>query len=198
MKSLPKYLPRVFFMAMLLISVVCPGQKLSFGTKAGVIFSNATIRDANAGDPDTRVTGRTGITGGFFASMALGQKAIFRPGIEIVSKGVRNNYNSNGASYGVPFTYVDVPLNVLYKINFSKGHLLVGGGPYIGFSVKDFYPIYPVKTDAGLNALTAYETSIGFSFNLNYSYGLSNASNNTDLYSKIMNRYFGITVGYLF
>ncbi len=190
----------IFLLSVLLTARICNGQKPSFGIKARIVFSNATIKEANvsSGNPDEHTKGRTGITGGIYLNAALGNQLIFRPGLEIVSKGVKMIYNNQNIGYKVSFTYLDIPINFLYKTDFTKGHLLAGGGPYIGVPIQDYYGLYSLKTDVGINALAGYETAIGFSFNLNYSYGTSNASKHTDQYSKISNRYLGITLGYSF
>ena len=165
------------------------GQKPVIGIKAGLAFANATIKqaDPNAYNPDYPT--RTGPLAGIYLDIFSGQKIILRPGAEVVIK---------GPGEGINFTFVDFPLNILYKIKYATGHFVAGGGPSIGVPINDSYSSYPLKTEFGVNGLIGYQLEIGFSLNLNYTYGLSNANKSNQFISKISNRYLGITVGYSF
>jgi len=170
-----------------------------FGIKAGLALSNATINQTDTNSNPLKTSPRTGVLGGIYVDVPLGKELIFRPEADIVSKGIREKYDySSSSDYPVIFTYIDFPLNIFYKKNYTNGHLIAGGGPVIGIPLKDYYSIYPLKTEFSINGLIGYELAIGFSLNLNYTYGLSNASSNKQLISKISNRYLGITVGYSF
>ncbi|HWH62865.1 MAG TPA: outer membrane beta-barrel protein [Ginsengibacter sp.] len=173
--------------------------KPTFGIKTGLSLSNATIKQTDTDPRTLKTSARTGVLGGIYLDVPLAKELIFRPEGTIVSKGARQK-DSNPYYYGysIRFTYIDFPLNILYKKDYSQGHLIVGGGPVIGIPISDSYSGYPLKTDFGINGLIGYEFSIGFSFNLNYTYGLTNASNDNSYISKITNRYLGITVGYSF
>ena len=166
----------------MLLPVFCFSQKLVFGIKAGLALSNSTIIDPVAFYTNNTKT-RTGLLGGVYVDISGRRKIIFRSGAEVVSKG--------------SFTFVDFPVSVLYKTNCTKGHVIAGGGPSIGIPIRDYYSTYPLKTEFGVNGLIGYEMPIGFSLNLNYSYGLSNASKEKECI-KISNRYLGVTVGYSF
>ena len=188
-----KILEKIFFKKVLLIAFFIPafcfGQKPAFGIKLGLAVSNSTIKSIYA--VTYNHSSRTGLLGGIYADIPH-SNLIFRPGVEIVSKGRKES------GFPVVFTFVDFPVSILYKTDFSNGRLLAGGGPSIGFPISDYYGNYLLKTEFGINGMIGYEVPIGFSVNLNYSYGLSNASNNKELYRKISNRYLGITFGYTF
>lgn len=202
MNTFLKYSSTHFLILTFFITQYSFGQKPSIGIKAGIAFSNATI---NHTSPDiySNTTGKNSVLGGVYLNVPSGKKILFRPGAEIVSKGVKQKYfdsYNNTYSYDFPlkFTFIDFPINILYKINFTTGHLLAGGGPVIGVPVSDEFSQYPLKTEFSINGIVGYEVAIGFSFNLNYTYGLSNASKDNQFISKISNRYLGITVGYTF
>ena len=169
------------------------GQKPVIGIKAGLALSNATIKPANPDpyNPTVKTSTRIGVLGGVYVDIPSGKRIIFRPGIEVVSKGTI-------VDYPILFTYVDFPLSILYKIKYATGHFVAGGGPSIGVPITDSYSSYPLKTEFGVNGLIGYQLPIGFSLNLNYNYGLTDANKNNQFISKISNRYLGITVGYSF
>jgi hypothetical protein len=194
-------LAKIFFKNILLIVLFAPffcrGQNPVFGIKLGLALSNSTIEYANSNPYNpSKTSTRTGIIAGGYVDFSCGKKIIFRPAMELVAKGMR----LTGYGYDNPilFSFVDFPINILYKIDFAKGHAVIGGGPSIGIPLQDGYGMYPLKKEFGVNGLIGYEMAVGFSLNLNYSYGLSNASKNKDSFKKISNRYFGITLGYAF
>jgi len=193
MNSSTKYFLINFLLITFFITKFSFGQKPVFGIKVGIALANATIKP----NPYTSKTStRTGALGGIYLDVPLRKELIFRPGVEVVSKGVRQN--DGYSTYPILFTFIDFPLNILYKKNYTHGHLIAGGGPVIGVPIRDYFGAYPLKTEFSVNGLIGYEFAIGFSLNLNYTYGLSNASKNKQLISKISNRYLGITVGYSF
>ena len=173
------------------------GQKPTIGIKTGVVFSNATINSTNPGSY-FKISGKTSVLAGVYLNVPSGEKLIFRPGSEIVSKGVTNQFDvTYSYRYPIIFTYLDFPVNILYKINYTNSYILAGGGPVIGIPISNQYE-FPLKSEFSINGLLGYELAIGFSLNMNYTYGLSNASRDKQNTSKISNRYLGITVGYTF
>lgn len=187
------YLKTIFLITLFFITPFSFGQKPAIGIKAGLAFSNATIEHTNPDDgAPYKAPARAGVLGGLFLDIPSGKKLIVRPGIEVVSKGWKEG------NYPVLFTFLDFPLNILYKISSGNGNFLAGGGPSIGVPIRDYYSAYPLKTEYGVNGLIGYQLAIGFSFNLNYTYGLSNASKKNQFISRISNRYLGITLGYSF
>jgi len=199
MNSLIKYFLKKILLITLLTPLFCCSQKPVFGIKLGLALSNSTIEYANPGnDNSSKPSTRTGVLGGVYVDIPAAKKLIMRPGVEVVTKGAVLNEYGYRDHYSLRFTYVDFPINILYKANFIKGHLLAGGGPSIGVPIKEPYSTYQLKTEFGINGLIGYEIPIGLSLNLNYNHGLSNASKSNDYVKKISNHYLGITVGYSF
>jgi len=190
-----KYYVIIFLLIALFITNSSFAQKPTFGLKLGVAVSHSTI-DENTTEPNSGSSfNGVGILGGVYLDIPLANEVVLRPGAEIVSKG--SSGNSRYYYYPPRFTYLDIPLNILYKSNSSHGHLIAGGGPVLGIPFQPYYG-YTLKTDVGLNGIIGYEFSIGFSFNVNYCYGLNNVSKNKDIATKISTRYLGISVGYNF
>lgn len=186
-----------FFIIVFFITPHSFGQKPTIGIKLGLSFPNATINQTE-GQPNWKTSPRTSVLGGVYLNVPSGKKLIFRPGAEIVSKGFRHRDEFSSFAYPEIFTSIDFPINILYKINFTNGALMAGGGPVIGVPISEPLSQYPLKTEFSVNGLVGYEIAIGFSLNINYTYGLSNASKDHQLINKISNRYLGITAGYTF
>ena len=176
-------------------------DKIKFGIKAGVAIANTKIEYNTTTMPgNNKPTSKLGALGGGFARMPFGNKACFQPELLMVGKGMKES--NQYYPYRTDLTYLELPLNILYKPSGSKGSFFIGGGPapsfYIGESV--FYSgITRVKKfDVGINILTGYELPIGFSINLHYTYGLLNISQNRTDIPVTKNRCFGFSVGYIF
>lgn len=176
-------------------------DRIRFGIKAGVAIAKAKIEYSPATSPgNAEPKSKRGAMSGVFARMVLGPKALFQSELLMVGKGAKeiNQYYS----YRTHLTYLELPLNVLYKTSDSKGSFFIGGGPapafYIGENI--FYGSNQgfKKFDFGINILTGYELPIGFSINLNYTYGLVNINRNNLDGPLTKNRSFGLTVGYVF
>ncbi len=189
-----KYIFITSFIVSSLLSSFSFAQKPILGLKLGLAVSHPII-DQNAPEPNAgSSTNGVGILGGIYLDIPVASEIVFRSGAEIVSKG-SNRINSY--YYPPRFTYLDIPLNVLYRSNSNHGHLITGGGPVLGIPFQPSYG-YTVKTDVGINGIIGYEFPIGFSCNINYCYGLLNVSKNKDLATKISTRYLGLSVGYSF
>lgn len=174
---------------------------IKFGIKAGVAIAKSKIEyNATTSPGNGKAKSKLGAMGGVFARMYLGHKALFQPELLMVGKGTKEN--NQYYSYRTDLAYVELPLNILYKPADSKGSFFIGGGPapafYIGENVFYSGSQSFKKFDLGINILTGYELSIGFSINLNYTYGILNISRNTNDIPTVKNRSFGLTVGYVF
>jgi hypothetical protein len=193
-----KFLFPVFLVTTLLVAKFSYSQKPVFGIKLGVALSNATIKmDPNPGGYSYST--KAGLLGGIYFDLSLAKQLIFRPGGEVVFKGARERYINAGYNYPIRLTFLDIPINILYKGKIGTGYILVGGGPVISAPLNNSYSdYYACKTDFSVNGMVGYEVAIGFSINFNYCYGLTNASKNKQYVSKISNRYAGISVGYSF
>ena len=145
--------------------------KTTFGIKAGLNFTNVTIKDADG----EKVKGnkfKTGINVGFYADVALGQKGYFHPGLIFTSKGTVNKVITAGETINkttISAGYIEVPLNIIYKSNGQEGGFIIGGGPYVAYGVSGI-----VKERSGGYKETSLKfktkTSVNFNFNSNVYY----------------------------
>lgn len=90
--------------------------------------------------------------------------------------------------------YIEVPVNVLYRIPVGKGNIFFGGGPYIGFGLSGRGEIEPnpavqisgeplkydfggnnlKSPDLGINALIGYQLNSGPTISAGYGHGFVN------------------------
>lgn len=195
-------------------------QAQGIGIRAGVNFQNINGKDA-AGD-QLKNTLITGFHGGIYYEVPVGTDIYFQPGLLFSTKG--SEIKDADEKYTV--SYLELPLNVIFKPLLGTGHILLGFGPYLGYAVGgkvkpvnqgeskelDFKGEVSVQDimndntrylkafDAGANILIGYELSNNISLQLNAQLGLINISPGIpgDDDPSWKNTGFGLSVGYRF
>jgi hypothetical protein len=188
-----------FFSVILILAGVCaysqPGNKLKYGIKLGLAFANTKL---DYTDVSPKIKAKTGFTAGGFVDLPISKSTIFQAALLYVRKGGKEA-EVNGYTYPFNYNYLEIPLNILYKSKAGNGNYFLGGGFSPAFHLNSAYYGNAIKGfDLGINLLASYQTAIGFSINLGYTYGLLNAAGKNDYITKIQNRYFSITAGYEF
>lgn len=190
--------------------------KTTLGVRGGVNFVNITGKD-NAGKKlDNNI--RTGFHVGLNAEVPLGSGTYLQPGVLYSQKGA--NYQNENRH--LKLTYIEVPVNLVYKPVLGAGRMLLGFGPYVGFGLGgkqeatngtetdvEFTKTYDAGIakpqvkgiDYGGNLLAGYEFRNNVSFQVNAQLGLANlmpegTPGNTNV--KENNTGFGVSVGYRF
>jgi hypothetical protein len=205
-----------------------PTGGTSFGIRAGVNFQNINGKDEN--DDKLKNDMLTGFNIGFNAEIPVGVDFYFQPGLLYTIKGAK----SEDVILGQPFnttlkiSYLEVPLNFLYKPLLGTGHLILGFGPYVAFGIggKATYEgsgssltekikfqktvmssdpddvVYIRPMDAGANLLVGYEFGNRISFQLNTQLGLTKINpeyeGTSDDKTSFKNTGFGLSLGYRF
>ena len=206
----------LFTSALFAQSMVRTGDKTSFGIRAGVNFQNINGKDAADNSLNNNL--RTGFHAGINAEVPLGSGFYLQPGALYSVKGAEYENNAK-----VQVSYVEVPVNFVYKPILGTGNMLLGFGPYVGFGINgkikapngtetdlDFGSDYNAANpatyfksfDAGGNLLAGYEFANKLSFQLNAQLGLVkiNKENTTVANDKTSwkNTGFGVSLGYRF
>jgi hypothetical protein len=218
---------RIFATAILaLSSTVLFAQKMTydagkttFGVRAGVNFNNITGKDASGDKFENNIN--TGFHAGVNAEIPLGSGSYLQPGILYSQKGAEFKLNGNNE---VDLSYIEVPVNFLYKPTLGTGRVLLGFGPYVGVGIDGKVKTNGTKTDVeftnnhntetdtpdyaeykrldyGGNFLAGYEFGNNLSFQVNAQLGLANmlpkgtSGNNK---AKANNTGFGVSLGYRF
>jgi len=202
--------------------------KATFGIYGGINFQNINGKDASGGKLENSLVPRFhfGVNG----EIPIAPEFYFQVGLQFISKGTKGPvvYNDNNASHTInreiKMNYLETPLHLVYKPLLGLGHLILGFGPYIGYSIggkaifsENSAPsntdlefvktvpandinnlIYFKRMDVGSDFFVGYEFQNGLNFVLNSQLGLININSNTS--SKLANKNtgFGLTVGYRF
>ncbi|WP_207514929.1 porin family protein [Longitalea luteola] len=201
--------------ALALTSKAQDAAKTTFGVRAGVNFTNIT-----GDDQDSKI--KPGFNIGVNAEVPVATDFYLQPGLLFTTKGAKADEGDGK----VNLSYLEVPINFLYKPTLGDGKLLLGFGPYVGFGIGGKYKegddemdvkfkndvkagdqsmtdpkIFMKGLDFGGNLLVGYELSSKLSFQLNAQLGMSNLNPKFEgekPEDKIKNTGFGISVGYRF
>ena len=188
----------------------------SFGLRAGVNFQNITGKDEDGNKLENDLL--TGFNIGINAEIPLAPQFYFQPGLLFTTKGAKSEDLILGQTIKgkINISYVELPLNFLYKPMLGQGRLLMGFGPYVALGVggkatyegggsslsediefkktvklsdpDDVFYVRPM--DAGANLLFGYQFGLT---KINPEY--EGASNDR---TEAKNTGFGISLGYRF
>lgn len=104
------------------------------GIQAGINFSNVTAKDENGNEAET--SSMPGIRIGLTADIPVVSGFYVQPGVFYTKKGFNQatgGYYGLAEKFEVSVSYVEFPVNFLYKPKLAAGRLLLGAGPYIGY-----------------------------------------------------------------
>ena len=197
--------------ASLLLTVPALAQSdVTYGIRAGVNFQNLNGKDMDGDKLENDL--KTGFNVGVNAEIPIGIDFYLQPGLLFSTKGAKYNFQGTEATRNI--SYLELPINFLYKPELGDGHLLLGFGPYAAYALggkikgggtdidMEFgNEIGETKPfDAGANLLAGYEFSNNLSFQLNAGLGLINMYNRPagDSESSVKNTGFGVSLGYRF
>lgn len=202
--------------------------QVSFGAQVGAnLGMGHTTLDYVGADPVTNNV-KVGFLIGVLAEIDFG-KIAFRPELNFVQKGGKNGFNYgfglSSATRKLTLNYIDIPLNVVYKMNLGgkDSKLFFGLGPDvgIGLSGNDSYDdtdgngntftkhkvkfdgkknssdfdTHLKRVDIGLNILAGYQLPMGVFGKIGYTLGFPNLDPNDDQSYK--NRGVSICIGYM-
>ncbi len=191
---------------------------VSFGLRAGVNFQNINGKNASGGSIKNGLIPR--INAGVTADVPLADDFYLQPGLFFAGKGA--DLGKTGVKNRL--SYIDVPVVLLYKPVLGKGHLLLGGGPYVGFAIAGNSDLFGDKTpmkfknsvtqaendsapyarrlDAGANLQAGYAFNNKLSLQLNAQLGLQRINPTIEGVSgnesTARNTGFGLSIGYHF
>lgn len=204
------------------------GTGMRFGILGGVNFQNLNGKDYDGDKLENDMI--VGFHAGVNVQIPIAPEFYFQPGILFSTKGAKNVYDILGTTYTttVNLSYVELPLNLVYKGALGNGFVLVGFGPYVGYGIMgkvkteggiialeddiefqsvvetDDDPLVPYYKafDAGANVFAGYEMAGGLFLQLNAQLGMLNINPEykgmEDDKSAVKNTGFGLSLGYRF
>ncbi|KAA2245128.1 PorT family protein [Chitinophaga agrisoli] len=199
-------------LVLLALGTLSTYAQVSFGLKAGYSNSNIKFED-NEG-----ISRLSAWHAGVIADLSLSEDFSLQPQLLVSAKGAQQGGVSvGGLNVGgtkMSLTYLELPVNFMYKIKAGSGKFFIGVGPYIAYGIggkigdqkikfdgKSFEEVgegdenaHLKALDFGGNILAGYELKNGLLFSINYSMGLTDISADDE---KSKNNYFGVSVGYL-
>ena len=206
---------------------VAIGQS-SIGIFGGVNFQNINGKDANGNKLANSLVPRYHF--GFDGEIGIAPEFYLLIGLQFISKGTKgtvifNDINGpHSVNREIKMNYLEMPLHLEYKPLVGMGHLILGFGPYVGYSIGgkvkftgnsapvdadvNFVKTVPEgdannlinfkRLDVGSDFFVGYEFQNGINIVLKSQLGLININSNTS--SKLANKNtgFGLSLGYRF
>ncbi|MGB4840653.1 MAG: outer membrane beta-barrel protein [Saprospiraceae bacterium] len=199
-------------------------EKVSFAVLGGVNYQNQTGKDFNGNKLSS--TGIIGFHAGVNAQIEIVPEFYFQPGLLFSTKG--SEITESGITGKYRLSYIELPLNLVYKSQLGSGFVMIGFGPYAAYgingkatydtdlgSVKSVVEFKnevatgdPLTTtyfkalDIGGNLFAGYEMAGGVFLQLNTQFGMVNIlpDDNRIIESKaaLKNIGFGLSLGYRF
>lgn len=203
-------------------------EGISFGIRAGGDFQTFNGKDMNNDKLELKMVPR--FNAGVIVNIPFAPEFCIQSGLLFSTKGAKSADKFLGIDMSAEYniSYIELPINLLYKAQLGSGNIMLGFGPYLAYGVtgKAKYTISSVSSedkivfakeysslnpstwntfnpfDYGGNILFGYELNNGISFQLNTQLGLAkiNAENTTFTNEKttFRNTGFGLSVGYMF
>jgi len=196
-------------------------QSTTFGIRAGVNFTNITGKDYSDKDLDNKI--KTGFNVGVNAEVPIAPDFYVQPGLLVSTKGAKNKADND---IKLNLTYLELPINLLYKPALGPGKLLLGVGPYVAYAIGGKYTdangkktdikfensisateylsgtLFIKHFDFGGNLLAGYEMSNNLSIQLNAQLGMTKINPKiegvSNDHTKLKNTTFGVSLGYRF
>ena len=102
--------------------------KMAFALLGGINFQNLNGKDIDGDKLENDMI--IGFHAGVNLQIPIVPQFFFQPGLLFTTKGAKI---TNGSS--IKLSYVELPLNVVYKALVGKGKFMLGFGPYIGYAI---------------------------------------------------------------
>jgi hypothetical protein len=167
-----------------------------------------------------------GFHGGGNVILNIGTDLYLQPGLLFSVKGATQNIIAGNITKTISLSYLEIPLNLLFRPPLGDGHILLGFGPYAAYGItgnektrtgslttelsvkyladaagKPTNYVYYRGPDAGANIFVGYEFFSQIFCQLNAQMGLLKINSNygypNDMTSK-KNFGFGLSAGYRF
>ncbi|MDX9725096.1 MAG: outer membrane beta-barrel protein [Bacteroidales bacterium] len=209
-----------FLTVLLLTSSALQAQddKFRFSVLGGLNLQNINGKDFDGDKLENKLL--PGFHAGVNALVNIAPDFYFQPGLIFSTKGAKDDESDTR----IKVSYVELPLNLLYRADLGEGKVLLGFGPYAAFGIggklKDedgtSYDIefknkitgtngqsfYLKRLDMGGNIFFGYEMASGLFATLNAQLGMLNIYPEYEAFEdseiSMKNTGFGLSLGYRF
>jgi len=198
--------------------------KTSFAILGGINFQNLNGKNTNGDKLENDLI--MGYHAGVNVQLPIAPEFYFQPGVLFTTKGAKYTTGPFTGTYNL--SYVEMPLNLVYKALLGNGYFMLGFGPYVAYGIKGTFTDaagsaslksdivfknvvetsdpstthYLKALDAGGNIFVGYELPAGIFFQLNTQLGMLNINPEykslTTDKSSLKNTGFGLSLGYRF
>lgn len=220
----------LFFAALMFSTTLVSAQSsgMQFGILGGVNFQNLNGNDYSGNKLENDMI--VGFHAGVNVLIPIAPEFYFQPGLLFSTKGATNENVVLGTTITTTtnLSYIELPINLVYRGELGNGFVLVGFGPYVGYGIggkvsveggsvtlendvefksvvetdDELLTPYFKAFDAGANVFAGYEMAGGLFMQLNAQLGLLNINPEdkriTDDESSVKNTGFGLSLGYRF
>ena len=188
----------------IIISMATQAQ-IRVGIKAGANISNQSRNDFK-GTKLISSEAFKGFHAGVVADIPLTSNLYVQPQLQYTRKGAKYTA-ALGTDARLTMHYVEMPVNILYKVNVPFGKVFAGAGPVLsyGFAGKltnngQTQKLYSAdknwnRLDISANAVTGIEFNNGFFASVNYQRGFKDVHKSSTV--DVKNRSVAVSVGYL-
>ncbi len=218
-----------FILILMFSATLAMAQSMDKAKTSFAILGGINVQNLNGKDMDGNKLKNDLIFGyhlGMNVQIPIAQQFFFQPGLLFSTKGAKDNNGSLTNTYKL--SYIELPLNVVYKALLGKGSFMLGFGPYIGYAIggkviteggserletniefknvveenDPFTVTYFKSFDAGGNVFVGYELVSGIFFQLNTQFGMVKINPEdrriSNDNSSIKNTGYGLSLGYRF
>jgi len=177
--------------------------KLSFGVLGGINFQNLNGKDADGDKLENDLI--IGFHVGVNIQVPIVPEFYFQPGLLFSTKGAKNT--SGSLTGTTKISYIEMPMNLVYKAMLGNGYVMLGFGPYVAYGISGKEVVQGNSLsyergvdynafDAGANIFFGYEMASGIFLQLDTQFGMLDIDPNENNTAK--NTGFGLSLGYRF
>lgn len=225
MKMISCYFVMMFLLSVTLTMAQSTDEaRTSFAVLGGVNFQNLNGKDFDGSKLENDMI--IGFHAGVNAQIPIAPQFYFQPGLLFSTKGAKTVDGAITSTLNL--SYVELPLNVVYKAMLGNGYFMLGFGPYAGYGITGKSKVDglgttvesdvefkstvelndPVSTvyvkafDAGGNIFAGYELASGIFLQFNTQFGMLSINPDDKRFPEgetaVKNTGFGVSAGYRF
>lgn len=146
-------------LSIFILSTMALQAQIGFGILGGVNFQNINGKDKTGNKLENGLL--TGFHAGINVNIPVAGDFYFQPGLLFSVKGAKNDFFSPQIKASGDFetttklSYIEMPLNLLYRPQLGNGYILLGFGPYIAYGVGG-------SENSDVLGLASYERSVKY------------------------------------